>query len=781
MNAGDPLALFDLRNLDEHELLRAVIDAVPDAIFCKDRVGRYLMLNRACAAGIGMEPPSCIGQTVYDLPGLRENAAIYHADDMAVMTTGHPIVNREEPFVAGDGRQGWYLTSKYPLRNLQGEVVGLVGVARDISEMKRTSDELAQARQRLMDHVENSPLAVIEWQADFSVQRWLGQAEAIFGWSAEEVIGRPLHDWKFVFEEDAASANETCDQLLQGRALRNVCTQRNYTKDGRLLNCVWHNSVLRDAQGRIVSLLSLVEDVTERVRAEATARDSQRLYRSLIEATGTGYVVLDGDARVIEANTEYLRVTGAESLGEIRGRRVYEWTAATDLDRKERAVAACLKSGSIRNLEVEYASTDGRTVPVEINARLIETAGGRQIIALCRDISNRRAIERERQQIERKLLEAQRLESLAALAGGIGHDFNNLLTGVLGNASVAAAELPKDSPVLEFLEQIELSGSRAAELCKQLLAYSGKGRLVLRQVQLNTMTNEAVELVRLTIAGQATIRVDLGHGMPPILGDAAQMRQVIVNLLTNAAEALEGGAGAIRVRTGVTRADRKTFAAAHLTPDLPAGEYAFVEVHDDGKGIAPELRSRMFDPFFTTKFSSRGLGLASVFGIIRAHNGAVQVESEPGLGTTIRLLLPVDRTEPDPLPTAPPNAVNWRGHGTVLVIDDEVTIRRTATQMLRALGFEVQVAADGHEGIDLFLTNPDHFIAVLLDLTMPRLEGTAVLRSLRDLRPTVRVVLMSGYDEAEVVSRFANDRPSGFLQKPFRLPELREKLRTILA
>jgi len=766
---------------DERQMLRTVIDAVADSIFFKDQQGRFVLVNAAYETLFGLPSEKVVGHTDRDIAAMRAYAEEYAADDRHVLSTGLPVINREEPIPQPDGSDGWFLTSKFPLRNTDGIVIGLVGIARDITAMRRATEELASAQNRLADHVENSPLAIIEWQADFRVERWSGRAEPLFGWRAEEVIGKHLSDWPFVHPNDLETVRIAVTRLINGQDQRNVCLNRNLTRDGRVVYCVWHNSALRDSKGRIVSMLSLVEDVTERVEAETAVQESQRLYHTLIEATETGYAVIDDRGQVLQANAEFVRLTGRPSLDEILGRSVIDWTAPHDHLRNAQAVAACVATGFTRNFETDYLWPDGHILPIEVNARMIATSRGRQIIALCRDITDRRAAERERQEIQRKVQETQKLESLGVLAGGIAHDFNNLLTSILGNAALAALDLPSTSPILGQIRQIETAATRAAELCKQMLAYSGKGRFIIRRLDVNAVIAETTDLFQVSISKKAALSLDLATALPAVEGDATQIRQIVMNLVINASEALGEAGGSVRVSTGVVRADAAYLATAHLPTELAEGNYVYLAVTDTGCGMTPEVRSRIFDPFFTTKFAGRGLGLAAVLGIVRGHRGAMCIESEPGCGSTFRVLLPALAVPAEVEPPPPPPASGWRGGGTALIIDDEPAVRSTATQMLRALGFEVKTAYDGVEGVAAFNADPDLFSLVLLDLTMPRLDGAGVLLKLRELRPDVRVVMMSGYNESELVTRLSADGPAAFLQKPFRFNTLREKLQIALA
>ena len=646
---------------DERFLLRSLIDAVPDPIFCKDREGRYLLHNRADLETFGPAGASHLGKTVFEIPCLSNHAATYHADDMRVIQTGLPLINREEPFVTEAGMAGWFLTSKFPLRDDADDIIGLVGIARDITEIKRATAELEEARSRLADHVENSPLCVIEWNPDFRVVRWAGQSQATFGWTAEETVGKHFSHWKFVHPEDMAMVADIGARLTDGRDQRNACHNRNLTRSGRVLHCLWQNSVLRDANGKTTSILSLIQDVTDRVLAEQTGRK-----------------------------------------------------AAT-----------------------------------------------------------------ERRALERKLQESQKLESLGVLAGGIAHDFNNLLTGVLGNASLARMDLPPDSPVQSYLSQIEASATRAADLCKQMLAYSGKGRFVVTNIDINALIEDTTRLLEVSISKRAVLKFHLGEGIPAVLGDATQLRQVIMNLVINASEAVGEKSGFISISSGMTRADRAYLAGSFLAPDLPEGDYVFIEVADNGSGMSPEVLAKIFDPFFTTKFTGRGLGLAAVLGIVRGHKGALKVFSEDGWGTTFKILLPCAEGSAEVLAEEVGDAPLWSGSGRVLVVDDDETVRVTTARMLEACGFTTQLAPDGREGVEAFREAGGDFALVVLDLTMPHLDGEEAFRAITALKPDARVLLMSGFNEQEAIARFTGKGLAGFLQKPFTFPALREKLHGI--
>jgi CheY-like chemotaxis protein len=330
-----------------------------------------------------------------------------------------------------------------------------------------------------------------------------------------------------------------------------------------------------------------------------------------------------------------------------------------------------------------------------------------------------------------------------------------------------------------YLEQVENASLRAADLCKQMLAYSGKGRFVVKEIDLNGLVRETTSLLRVSISKRASFDLHLAPALPAVHADATQLRQVIMNLVINASDALGEVDGTISVSTGGQTLGGADLASAHVPGEAVPGDYVWFEVVDSGCGMEPDVIARIFDPFFTTKFAGRGLGLAAVLGIVRSHRGVLQVTSEPGAGTCFRVLLPSAR-RPAPAPEGPPSTVTgWRGAGQVLLVDDEETVRITTGRMLEGIGFEVIVAGDGREAVDAFAAHPE-IRFVLLDLSMPRMDGTEAFREMRKLRPEARVLLMSGFPKIEAMKRFRLEGLSGFIQKPFTMRQLAEKAKATL-
>ena len=406
--------------------------------------------------------------------------------------------------------------------------------------------------------------------------------------------------------------------------------------------------------------------------------------------------------------------------------------------------------------------------------------GEQYIAGFARDVTDRVAADRHRGQLESKLLDAQKLESLGILAGGIAHDFNNLLTGILGNVSLMRLELPAASALVEHVDQIEAVTIRAADLCRQLLAYSGKGRFVVRPLDVSELTRQTAPLLQLSIGKSATLRLDLADELPAVDADATQMRQVLMNLVVNAAEALGERPGVINVTSGLIHAEGEYLRNTFLAPELADGKYVFLEVSDNGCGMGPATQAKIFDPFFSTKFTGRGLGLSAVLGIVRGHKGAIKVYSELGRGTTIKLLFPAMEGQEARAFAMTPAQPALQRRGTVLVVDDEEVVRGVAARILGSYGFDVVLANDGREGVTRFKERTPEIVAVLMDLTMPQMDGVDAFREIRNVDENVPVLLMSGYNEQDAVMRFAGKGLAGFLQKPFTVEMLRERLMSVL-
>ena len=578
--------------------------------------------------------------------------------------------------------------------------------------------------------------------------------------------------------DDHDVAMQVFQKTADGEYHTSSFEKRYVRRGGDIIWVLVSPTLVCDDRGRPSWYATVTLDITERKRAEVELQRSEERYRTYVDAAPDGVFVIDGEGRYVDVNAAACRLVGF-SREELLSMSIQDLVA---LDQREDAAArlrTLAATGWLRR-ETSLRRKDGSSVPVALDS--VKLSDGR-MMGFCKDITDRIQAEQERRTIEEKFRQTQKLESLGVLAGGIAHDFNNLLVGMLGNAELLLINSTSSSPAHIPLQDIAHAAERAAELCQQMLAYSGQTSVSKVDLDLSRAVQEMGGLLGRVLSNRASITYDLDPNLPPIRADAAQVRQVIMNLITNAAEANQNGAVRIEVATGMEHCDRTTLAASYLVNDLPEGRYTYLQVEDDGAGMDPETMRQMFDPFFTTKTSGRGLGLSALLGIVRAHGGAVRVDSVVGRGTTFRVIFPQTanrepRTEPSP-PTHVPDAL-WSASGTVLLVDDKPLLRSTMRSLLEALGFDVITAASGAEALAVAEARSGDLRCVLLDYSMPGMMGNEVLARLRKFDAEVPVLILSGFGDKGIEAAFAGLSVTSFVQKPFRITELIDKLRQAL-
>ncbi len=565
---------------------------------------------------------------------------------------GDAIGGIEFRIVRSDGEVRWVGHVCRPVFGADGIFQGRRGSNRDVTDRKRAEEALRSSSDTLQALVRSSPLAIVTFDKDGNIGMWNPAAERMFGWRAEEIMGRPH---PIVPEDKQDEFRELRESATGGRTFTDM-ELRRLRKDGSHIDISISTAPLRDAAGSVTSVMSIITDVTERKRTEE-----------------------------------------------------------------------------------------------------------------------------EKRNLERQIQQTQKLESLGVLAGGIAHDFNNILMAVLGHAELALEEISPMSPARGSLTGITTAARRAADLCRQMLAYAGKASFALERVGLRDLVEEMAHLLKTAISKKAILNLNLERGLPSIEADPSQIRQVVMNLIINASEAIGDRSGVITVSVGATRCDEEYLRKTELRESLAPGLYVHLEVTDTGGGMDAETRSRIFEPFFSTKFTGRGLGLAAVMGIVRAHKGALKVYSEPGKGTTFKILFPAleDAVEGVRTNDSSPRS-DWRGQGTILLVDDEESLIALGSRMLEHLGFTVLTASDGLQAVDLYRKRGKEIDLVLMDLTMPHMDGAEAFGELRRLNPEVRVVLASGYSHEDVAARFAGKGLDGVLQKPYTLLKLRDALAGVL-
>ncbi len=730
---------------------------------------------------------SIMGRSV-DTLTLKHGFEWIHPDDIEELTAfTRRIREAQSPLQAtfrmrhGDGHWVWLETSATRSFRVTSGAVLTVLFARDVSQRQEALRALRDSEERFRAMAENASDIVLEISGDGRILFASPHCDTFFGADPKAMVGQLVGEsalWLQVPEEERKKLAESYLETLPSDRDPFECEFPFKHADGSLH---WMHSSARsyersDGSRRIVIM---GRDVTVRVQAQREVAESERRHRVVADAAHDLISECDAEGRLIYASPSIETILGFKPE-ELEGTTPFSLTHPDDIDGLVEVFLKALKDqkpvrtgpyrtqhrdGSWRWLTstgVAYPSNDGQV----------------RYLSVTRDITEERRIEEERRRLEDHLQWTQKLESLGVLAGGIAHDFNNLLTPILGDASLALMDLPESSPAHVRLQRIQKAAHRAATLTGQMLAYAGKGPLVVEPVNLSLLVKDTFALLETAVASRAVLSLDIDPALPSIEGDAGQLTQVILNLTTNSAEALSGGRGAIRVRTTVRHLEADV---ALLGETLVAGPYVVLEVSDNGSGMDEATRSRIFDPFYTTKFTGRGLGLASVLGIVRGHGGGIEVESQPGEGTTTRVLFPTSQRARQPERSDSTDAADWRASGTILVVDDDQGVRELTADTLRRAGFDVLLAADGQQGVEIFRERADEIRAVLLDRTMPVVGGEEAFAQMRSIRKDARIILVSGYSRERAEEHLSGSGLAAFLQKPFLPTTLLDLLRSVLA
>jgi PAS domain S-box-containing protein len=680
------------------------------------------------------------------------------------------------------------------------------GTIEDVTGRKRAELALRESEERFRAIFETARDCVFVKDRNLRYTHVNPALVALYESTTAAMVG--ITDEQLFDTEMAARIREVDLRVLQGRIEEDITTSRL-----RGVDHTFHTGKvpLRDDSGAVVGICGIARDITEQTRAEAVERTMSAILRASLATSDLGnliseirdilsglidttnfYVALYDESTgryrfpyyadqfdVIEPDaveslprslTDYVRRTGQPLLVNPEDFADLQATGEVELVGTDSAqwLGAPLTRGQQVIGVVAVQSYDEPELYTERDINLLGYAAGTISIAI-----DRARVEEERRTLAARAFRSEKMESLGVLAGGIAHEFNNLLQGVFGAAGLASQLLPPDSPVHQQITAIEKAADGAARLTRQMLAYAGKGGMIVGDVDLSVEIENTVRSLAGTLPRSAELCLDLQSDLPPITADASEIRLMVSNLVINAAESLGKARGSVLVRTNVEPCDRSVLAKAVVGEELAPGTYVVLEVTDTGCGMTAETAAKVFDPFFSTKFTGRGLGLAAVAGIVRANGGAILVDSAVGRGTSVRVLLPVfsRAAQPPALAAAAPSAP--AGPVTVMVVDDDEAIRSLTSDMLEQCGFAVVTAEDGVAAIERLREQPSAIDAVILDMTMPRLSGEDTYRGLLALRRDLPVIVASGYSEQDTIDRFGSPRPAGFLQKPYRMGELK--------
>lgn len=660
-------------------------------------------------------------------------------------------------------------------------LLGILASALGVEENRRQAEEaLRESEERYRRIVETANEGI--WCLDSTSRTSFvnRRIEEMLGYRAAEMIGRPLEE--FLRPEDVEDHHTQFVARTTGQPGHFERWYRHASGQWRWMRV--SATPLFDASGRFLGSFAMFTDMTERKRAEMSLRESEERFR--ITAQMTGEVIYDCDVatgRITWAGAVE-RVTGftEEQFADVDLKACEALIHPDDRRRTIDTRTHALSNLSAYHVDYRFRRKEGSYILIEDQGVVLPGQDGhpQRVLGTMNNISARHQAEVDRLEMERRLMHAQKLESLGVLAGGIAHDFNNLLTVILGNLELALLDVDDSSSAQVTVQQAVAATRRAADLTRQMLAYSGRGRFVVRPIDLSATIQEMVQLLRVSIGRAAVLNLEVDPHLPSVHADSAQIQQIIMNLVTNAAEAIGDAEGSVTVRTRVRDCDEACLAESCLAEKPRPGRYVVLEVIDDGCGMSEEVQQRLFDPFFSTKFTGRGLGMSVVMGVVRGHGGAILVSSQAGRGTSVQVLFPASLQKPvasGPTPETSPNLDEPSLHAgptrTVLVVDDEEAVCALAAEVLQQSGYRVLTSADGKEALQLYSEHRGQIAGVVLDMTMPIMDGMETFLKLKELDPDVRVILASGCDAQTIQDRFAGKGIRDFIQKPFSLQALR--------
>ena len=763
--------------------------------------GIILDINRTSLTLLGISRDDVLGRPVWETPWWSHSKEMQNRLKVAIQTAAHGQFTRFEALHYDYENKAHIIDfSLKPIEDSQGNVMLLIAEGRDITERKQAEKALQESHQKLLDIIDFLPDATFVVDTEKRIIAWNRAIEEMTGIKKENMLGQGDEAYSIPFYgerrkllldllDEANPALEAQYQHLVRKGdmlFAEVFVPALYGGRGAY---VWvTNAPLYDPQGNRVGAIESIRDITERKKAEEALQESRQKLLDIIDFLPDATFVVDKDKRIIAWNKAIEEMTGIRKEKMI-GLTDSEYTIPFYGNPRLQLLDLLDEASPLLERHYEHLTRKGNTIYAETflpavhggkgahvwitNAPLFDPQGNRVgAIESIRDITDRKQAETDRNRLENHVRQSQKLESLGILAGGIAHDFNNMLMVILGNIELTLEEVAPDAPFRPLLEEATNTAQHAAALCLKMLAYSGKGHFAMKPVHLSSFVLSMKTVFEDAIPRTATLHYQLDEHVPSIEADELQLHQLMLSLLTNAAEALGDTPGQITASTGTLFCDQQYLEREGLQGETTEGSYVFLEIADTGCGFDPITREKLFDPFFTTKFPGRGLGLAAVQGIVRGHKGLIEVHSVLGQGTSFRVLFPCTPNLETPLP---------QEKEVVLVVDDEERLRKICRQALERNGFEVLVAEEGQEALQLLKDHHDRIHCVLLDLSMPTMGGKEVYQALQEIVPGIKVVLTSGYNEREAMNQFNGMPIAGFLPKPFRIADLTSIIKTALA
>jgi PAS domain S-box-containing protein len=735
-------------------------DAVPDLISIIDTTNTITRVNKALADRFGVAPEKMIGLKCYEVIH-GESKPPGYCPHVRMMHDGHTCSQEIEE----KKLSGLFEISVSPLTNTRGQVTASVHIARDITERKKLEGVLKDSEEQLRSIFEASSDAIgVSCKGTHIIAN--PAYLKLFGLNdLDELINTPI------INLIAPSERERILSYI-GQRSESSPVPSFYETIGLCSNgeeFPMEVSVSCYFRAEELYTVVILRDLTERKRVEAAQK-------TLLEFTPIATIV-HRNGYIIYVNKIAIRMFAASSAQEMLGKPflslIHQDFHQISFERKELADQGI----DLPMIEFKFCKMDETSITAEIRSKMILYEGEQAYISCVLDTSERNKALEDKLVLEQQFQQAQKMESLGVLASGIAHDFNNILAIIMGNCALVKMD-PENAD--NFIAGIEKASERAAGLCRQMLAYAGKAQLDKTSTDICFLVEEMVNLLKATLPQNAEILSDFSSEIPFITADANQLRQVVMNLIINASEAIGEVRGEIRVSLAKITIDENQAVMDHQGKAIPPGKYVRLEVADTGCGMDKDTQRRLFEPFFTTKFSGRGLGMSAVLGIITSHNGALQLYSQPGDGTTFNVYLPASKQTLLGDLSQQVSSAPWRGSGTILLVEDEDQVRLIAKSLLKNIGFTVLEAVNGKEALELYQKKATDITMVVTDMGMPVMDGYELFYELKKLNPELPIIVSSGYGDSEVGSRIGTDNIAGLISKPYTPDKLRDVLKGVV-
>ncbi|MGO9413583.1 MAG: PAS domain S-box protein [Syntrophobacteraceae bacterium] len=752
--------------------LTAILENQPGLVWLKDKEGRFLAVNHTFARSCGMErSEEVLGKTDLDI-WPRELAEKYRNDDKAVLTTGTPIAVEEA--ISDRGEMKWFETFKTPVLDKDGQILGTSGYARDITERKNAAKALHESELRLRTIFQTTNEGFWLIDNDTVTTDLNPRMCAILGRNREEVFGKKIFD--FVDSENKAIFEQQMRLRAQGEVgAYEIALSR---PDGSNVLCQFNATPLFDESGNKVGSFAMVTDISERKRAEIALRMSEERFSKIFRASPVGTSITRlSDDQCVDINDALLRLLGY-TREEVIGQNVLKMGVWANPGDRAEVIEVLQEQGSIRDFETQLVSKSGEIIDVLGSAEVIEMAEERYMLSLAHDITERKRGEKEKKRLEEQLFQAQKIESVGRLAGGVAHDFNNMLGVIIGRAEMALQQDVSNDKLQHHLDEILKAGLRSADLTRQLLAFARKQTAVAKILDLNDTISGMLQMLRRLIGEDIDLLWGPELDLWKVKIDPSQVDQVLANLVVNARDAISG-VGAVTIRTENVVIDDSNKAKAQ---ELIPGDYVLLTVSDTGEGMSQEIRENIFEPFFTTKELGKGtgLGLSTVYGVVKQNDGFIYVESEQGKGTTFKIYLPRFEAETTQVPSEEITIKRLTGTETILLVEDDEAILDLGKMILENLGYTVLAARTPVDAFNLVDEHPRDIHLLITDVVMPEMNGRELAEKLSAIRPNLKCLYMSGYTADVVAHRGILDAGVNFIQKPFRSDDIAARVREVL-